>query len=148
VQAGRRVDKFALEAWGQFWASGALQPMPEFGTAAAGALACDEDACRWRAPGGALVVVARTPLGAQACDAAVVLAPMPARLRCGGAAVPVIDRFSVWREGAYAVWLEPGGVRLLSEQTLRGDRPWAPPPGHARSLAGLTMAPTEALPPE
>ena len=149
VQAGRRTDKFTQEAWAQFWAAGPVVPMPDSGVAARGALVCGEDACRWRAPGGALVVVARTPIGAEDCSASVVLAPMPARLRCPARAGPVaIDRFSVWREGAYAVWLEPGGVRAVSEQMVRGDRPWAPRPGHARSLAGLTMAPTEPLPPE
>ena len=31
--------------------------------------------------------------------------------RCGlRCRVPVVDRFSVWREGAYAIWLDPAGA--------------------------------------
>ncbi len=148
VQAGRGADRFTREAWEQVWAAGPARPVPAMGSE--GALACDDAACRWRAPGGMLVWVARAAPGPEACAAAIVLAAMPVRLRCppgGDRPVAVIDRFSVWREGAFAVWLNPGGARVVSEQTVRGDRPWAPRPGHARSLAGLTMAPAETLPP-
>ncbi len=147
VQSGRGADKFTREAWEQFWAAGPAQPMPEVGMAAGGALACDTASCRWTGRGGRLVIVARAPPGPEACAAAMVMAAQPVRLRCP-VAVPVIDRFSVWREGAYAVWVGAAGVRAVSEQMVRGDRPWAPPPHHARSLAGLKMAPTAKLPPE
>ncbi len=56
--------------------------------------------------------------------AAVVIAPEPLRGRCEGS--QVIDRFSVWRDGAFAVWLSPAGARVVSDRAWRGVRPWVP----------------------
>lgn len=42
--------------------------------------------------------------------------------------VPQLDRFSVWRDGPAAAWLGPGGVRIETARSLRGQRPWVPPP--------------------
>jgi competence protein ComEC len=39
----------------------------------------------------------------------------------------VVDRFAVWRDGAHAVWLSPGGAEVLSDRVHRGSRPWVPP---------------------
>ena len=49
----------------------------------------------------------------------------PIRGRCRQ--TPSVDRFSVWRDGAHAVWLEPRGAVILSDREVRGDRPWVPP---------------------
>jgi competence protein ComEC len=38
----------------------------------------------------------------------------------------MIDPTSLARDGAHAVWLEPGGIRLLSVHAGQGDRPWTP----------------------
>ena len=38
--------------------------------------------------------------------------------------IPFIDRFTVWRDGAFAVWLDQAGPRLLSDRQDRGNRPW------------------------
>jgi competence protein ComEC len=38
----------------------------------------------------------------------------------------VIDRFDLWRKGAYAVWLNPAGIRLESVAGQQGQRPWSP----------------------
>jgi len=70
----------------------------------------------------------------------------PVRLRCP---VPVIDRFSVWREGAYAIWLVPNGARVLSDRADRGERVWIPRPSPRNRLPpGLRVAPAEELPAE
>jgi competence protein ComEC len=53
-----------------------------------------------------------------------VVSAEPLRLSCP---VPVVDRFSVWRQGATAAWLEPAGVRLLTDREVRGTRPWVVP---------------------
>jgi competence protein ComEC len=42
--------------------------------------------------------------------------------------VAYVDRFSVWRDGAHAIWLEPSGPRIMSDREYRGTRPWVPPP--------------------
>jgi competence protein ComEC len=44
-----------------------------------------------------------------------------------------VDRFTVWRYGAVAIWLDPGGAFVLSDRTERGSRPWVPPPPIPRS---------------
>ncbi|WP_431284824.1 ComEC/Rec2 family competence protein [Humitalea sp. 24SJ18S-53] len=111
--------------------------------AAGGLLACTTDLCRLRAtPGGAEAVLVRPappvrgaaragvypdrlPPPPGVCGiAAVVIAPEPMRGRCDGS--QVVDRFSVWRDGAHAVWLAPDGARVVSDRDYRGDRPWVP----------------------
>ncbi|MCH4091803.1 ComEC/Rec2 family competence protein [Acetobacter sp.] len=55
------------------------------------------------------------------------VAVSPARSSCRG--VPVIDRFTVWREGAVAVWITDSGLRMLSDRRESGDRLWVMRPG-------------------
>jgi competence protein ComEC len=51
-------------------------------------------------------------------------------------ATHVIDRFDLWRDGAYALWLGDGPARVESVHDWRGDRPWTGPPrGEDRSKA-------------
>ena len=62
--------------------------------------------------------------------------------------MPYLDRFSVWRDGAQAVWMTANGPRILSDRAYRGERPWVPPPPHPqRSVPNLPMAAVEDLPP-
>jgi competence protein ComEC len=61
------------------------------------------------------------------CDAALLVSQEPIRLRCP-TRLPYVDRFSVWRNGAHAIWLLPEGPRILSDRENRGTRPWVPPP--------------------
>jgi len=61
----------------------------------------------------------------EACaGAALVVSAEPVRGRC---AARVVDRFSVWGDGAHDVWLDKTGPRVLSDRALRGARPWVPP---------------------
>jgi len=50
---------------------------------------------------------------------------LPRRFRssCRAGAV-VIDRFDLWRNGAYAVWFEEGAIRVENSLQYRGRRPW------------------------
>jgi competence protein ComEC len=50
----------------------------------------------------------------------------------------LVDRFTVWRQGAAAVWLEPGGARMLTDRQYRGARPWVPPDPRRRQARGET----------
>jgi competence protein ComEC len=62
---------------------------------------------------------------AEACgQVGLLVASEPIRPRCAQGVS--IDRFSVWRDGAQAVWLE-AGVRVVSDRAWRGERPWVPP---------------------
>lgn len=53
----------------------------------------------------------------------VLVSAVPVRRRCD---VPthVIDRFDIWRNGAYAIYTDGKGVRIENTRTSRGDRPW------------------------
>jgi competence protein ComEC len=69
------------------------------------------------------VLLAMTP--PEDCPrAALVVSPVPLRGACGGT---VIDRFTVWHDGAVAAWLTPNGVRLRTDRQVQGSRPWVPP---------------------
>jgi competence protein ComEC len=63
----------------------------------------------------------------------ILIAAYPLRGACRS--VPVrIDRFDVWRNGAYAVWLEDGGVRTQTVREASGKRPWTLVPVARRKL--------------
>ena len=129
---------FVQEAWEHYWAATLATPFPEGG--APGSVQCDAGGCRI-GQGGATVLLARDPRPADCADVALVVSAEPARDVCPGA--PLIDRFAVWRNGAYAVWVGGGRVELVSDRAWRGDRPWVPapkPPGRARVTLPLAEA--------
>jgi competence protein ComEC len=102
----------------------AASPLPD---AADGRLVCTQAACTLQpARSGAAAMLVRGKPPPEACATSVVVSAEPLRLDCGGT-VPVIDRFSVWREGAHAIWLDPDGARVVTDRGLRGDRPWVVP---------------------
>jgi competence protein ComEC len=53
----------------------------------------------------------------------VLVSLVPVRGRCSAR---VVDRFDLWRRGSYAIWLDPGGIRIASVREWQGRRPWAP----------------------
>lgn len=128
------ASHFTEQAWLQLWAAKAWAPVP----------ACGGASCVvWRRPE---VVLVRGTADASACDAALVVSAEPVQLHC---AVPVIDRFTVYRTGAQAVWLGPDGVRVLSDRENRGARPWViPVPTRSSSPRGVKLTPAlaEVLP--
>jgi len=133
-------QRFTSEAWLRGWGENEAAPMPAQGGEAG--LHCQGATCRLRlAPEGPLLAALRhtpppprgrkarqeaTPPAEPPCgQAAIILSPEPVRGRCDGSVV--IDRFSVWRDGAHAVWLEASGPVVVSDRAARGDRPWVPP---------------------
>ncbi len=116
VQTAGSAARFTLESWQVLWRARLVQP-----------LGCGLAPCDLRArPGGPAALLVRADPPPTACGAAVVVVSLePVHLACG---VPVVDRFSVWREGAYAIWLEPDGARVLSDRADRGERIWMPRP--------------------
>jgi competence protein ComEC len=141
VAAGQRAEAFTLDAWTQFWALPEAA-MPDNGVAAAEAVACDPDSCLLRSAHGGTALLVRKAATADDCAAAQVLVSAePARRICRG--LPLVDRFTVWRQGATALWLDPGGPRILTDREARGDRPWVPPPPRPRSPVseGLAVPP-------
>ena len=144
VQEKSGSSGFTLDAWRSLWASGAPRALPD---APEGGLACDVAGCTLRrAPGGPVLRLLFDPArSGQDCteDMLISLEPIRWRWRCPRPRPVMVDRFSLWRNGAYAVWLDAGGVRLLSDRAARGVRPWVPPP----PVPGRRLNSDEAKPP-
>ncbi len=154
-KTGRGADRFTHDAWLELWPGSRFHPLPETGVLAGGAIRCRRELCLFRArPGGVAALLLRTDASLDSCPrAAVVISPHPDRHRCTEGGLPFVDRFSVWRDGPYALWLDRAGVRIVSDRSLRGDRPWVPPVPEPRGAQGsaarapkLPMAPTVPLP--
>jgi len=75
-----------------------------------------------------------TALAEDCARADLVVMPVPARGK------PVIDRFDTWRNGSYAVWLDPERISIENVRDWRGERPWVPARGPER--AALSSAGT------
>jgi competence protein ComEC len=134
MEAASGAPKFVRDAWAQYWAVAGLEKLPREGSAGDGAAACTQAGCLLRPRDGAAAVLLLRrgePAAGDCARAALVVAAEPARGRCGYDAA-LIDRFTVWRQGAQAVWVEAGGVRVVSDADLRGARPWVPIPGSHR----------------
>jgi competence protein ComEC len=104
-----KAQSYTLAQWAPVW--GGTQPVPA---------SCTATSCRV-----GRVLLAMAPPAGSCGDAALVVSPEPLRGAC--ASSPVIDRFSVWRQGAMAAWVGPHGVRLRSDRMAQGDRPWVQP---------------------
>ena len=55
------------------------------------------------------------------------------------------DRFDLWRGGAHAIWLDPGGIAVATVDAWRGDRPWVPRHGPAQLREPGQRSPRLAL---
>ena len=136
VQRTAGGSSFVQDAWQQYWASGPMRMLPQ--ELGADIVTCEPGACRLRPREAAVAVllVQDKRNSAFCADAALVISAVPARYACASPALPLVDRFTVWREGAAAIWLEPGGARILTDRADRGDRPWVP---QAQSRRGMEL---------
>jgi competence protein ComEC len=124
--SSRRADRFA----GQEWLRRAGQDQPLVWAApadSASRLDCQAGDCRYRRAGREVAIV-KTPAGfVEACaQSDLVISLLPADGKAVACKAPVIDKAILVREGAYAIWLEHGGLRLLSVRDGQGARPWVP----------------------
>ncbi len=117
------------EDWTQLW-NAAPQPLPDEGEPATG-LRCDPDQCVLTR--GPLSVALVRPATRPQCGAQLLVSASPLREACPGE--PHIDRFTVWREGSQAVWLNAAGVRVVSDRATRGSRAWIPAAPGFRTIA-------------
>ena len=86
-------------------------------------LACDSMGCIYRARGHVVALAWAEGALAEGCwIAGLVVSVVPVLRHC--ASSTVIDRFDLKREGAHAICLEDAGVRVMSVNGERGDRPW------------------------
>ena len=135
VQSRSGASTFVRDSWLQYWAVGPPQPLPADGTAADGAIVCTQEQCLLRphpmAPAALLVRGANHPNGCAASS--VIVSSEPARRLCPKPWPKLVDRFTVWRNGATAIWLRPDGARVVTDRDDRGSRPWVAPVPHPRS---------------
>jgi competence protein ComEC len=104
---------------------------PKEGTSADARLRCDALGCVYQASNHVVAVSLRGEALLDDCRVAdVVVSLVPVRGACASTHT-LIDRFDLWREGAHAIWLIAGQVRVESVAAARGDRPWVirPPRG-------------------
>ncbi len=102
------AQKFTEDSWHHLWVEDAQK------------LDCPTPICTLHTTPEVAILRGDDTLG---CNAGLRISPEPIRRHCRPY-VPEIDRFDLWREGAHAVWLRPDGVRIVSDWSLRGDRPW------------------------
>ncbi len=136
VQQTQGGSKFIRDAWAQYWEVTSVLPIPADGEADGGAIRCGEGSCLLRPyPDRLGVLLARGTDHPSGCDqASVIVSAEPARRLCPKPWPKLADRFTVWRSGSVAIWLDPANARLLTDRAARGDRPWVPPPLPQRSV--------------
>lgn len=124
-------SRFTRDAWAEYWAVEGFLPLAD--DPAAG-IRCESDACTLRPwpdrPGALLALGAPHPAGCG--QVSVIVAPEPARGLCPRPWPALVDRFTVWRSGSAAIWLEPDRARVVTDRANRGRRPWVPPPPRPR----------------
>ena len=139
--SSRRAERFAARVWlerdGETESDGAAWPATE---SADGRLSCDLIGCIYRAGARDVALVRDAQTLADDCmPGMIVVSAVPVRRACR-AAGRVIDRFDLWRNGAHALWLRPGGVRVLSVRAARGDRLWAHGPSARKAKQAQARA--------
>jgi len=141
LQSRTGASRFVRDAWRDHLAAGPLLPMQT-----AVPTSCGTDACRIL-HGDTQTLVLRSNARADCRGVTLLISAEPARDECP-ASIPYIDRFSVWRDGAHAIWLTDAGPHVLSDRSNRGARPWVPGLPTPRSqIPNLPMAATDELPP-
>ena len=111
---------------------------PEAGSAAAGALSCDAEACLYRARERTVALVRDGAVLAEACrDADLVVSPFASHRACRG--VKTIDRIDTRRQGGAAVWLGPDGIDIETVRDWQGDRPWVPKAGGGEDVEAAAL---------
>ncbi|MEA2770664.1 MAG: competence protein ComEC [Acetobacteraceae bacterium] len=109
--------------------------------ASATAIRCDPGSCLLRPyPDRPGAMLARGDLHPKFCgQSSVIVSAEPARGLCPKPWPKLVDRFTVWRYGSTAIWLDRDGARVLTDRTERGDRPWVPPPPRPRKPAAPSL---------
>lgn len=85
---------------------------------------CDGEGCRAKIRDRSIALALTRGAAAEDCGRVdlVIAARFMPRRRCQGSVL--IDRGSLWRAGAHAVWIEEEGVRIETVRARRGKRPW------------------------
>lgn len=98
---------------------------PRDGASADGSLRCDASGCFYQARGKVVALIrdgAALPDDCRVAD--LVISPVAAHRAC--TAPMIVDRIDTYREGGYAIWLDPSRVRSETVRQWQGERPWSP----------------------
>ena len=126
ILSSKRARGMTAETWLRRHGPGSSAPLPGPNDKGDAGLRCDSLGCVYRARGHVVAIARDTLALAEDCAlAGVVVSLVPIRGGCPSAHT-VIDRFDLWREGAHALWLDEGAVRVSTVADRRGVRPWAP----------------------
>jgi competence protein ComEC len=147
LQSVAGASKFTRDSWLQYWAAGTPLVLPSDGEAEDGAVVCRPEACLLRpVPTAKAAMLVRGATHPDSCaEASVIVSADPARGLCPRPWPALVDRFTVWRNGATAIWLDGNHARVLTDRTYRGKRPWVPavPTPRERTPPPLPPAKTE-----
>lgn len=131
VVSSRRKDKYAAENWLRMNGEDGVKPelWPKEGKEEGLPLSCDPSGCRGDIRGHKIAIAHEDKAWQEDCGwADVLIASVPVDQNACKAQ-GVIDRFSVWRDGAHSVFLEGPVPRVQTVQGVRGERLWAQMPG-------------------
>lgn len=119
-----RSARFTADTWLRRTGADEAVAWPKSGASPDKTLTCDALGCLYRARGQTVAIAREEAALMDDCAAAdLVVSLVPVRSGCRGPA-HVIDRFDLWRNGSYAIWLDPHSVRIESVREWQGRRPW------------------------
>jgi competence protein ComEC len=150
--------KFTRDAWLQYWSLESFHKIPSGTGTGTGtgpsavrtddggerpAIHCEPGFCLLRPyPDRPGALLARGGEHPKFCDqASVIVSAEPARGLCPKPWPKLVDRFTVWRYGSTAIWLDKGRARMLTDRRERGVRPWVAPLPKPRKPAAPTLPP-------
>lgn len=113
-----RMDRFTLDQWRPVFAHDRV-------TVERAKSACPGGRCSF--DHGRVLYLLNAGAAAGCGKARIVVSPEPLHGACRGAGRFVIDRFSVWRDGAIALRLVGSRVRITTDRYVQGARPWVTP---------------------
>jgi competence protein ComEC len=129
LQSVSGASKFTRDAWMHYWAVDTALPVPKGIERVDGAIACQTEEClMWPEPSAKPVLLVRGAAHPDGCSSAsVMVSAEPARGLCQRPWPALVDRFTVWRYGAAAIWLDGAHAHILTDRSYRGARRWVPP---------------------
>jgi competence protein ComEC len=124
VFSDARSGSFEAEIWMRRAGQEQRDAWPADGPGVDGRLLCDTLGCLYRIGARTAAIAWRAAALPEDCAVAdVVISLEPARDLCRGPDF-VVDRFDLWRDGGYAVWMDGDRIVVRSVGDERGERPW------------------------
>jgi competence protein ComEC len=126
-----RGDRFARETWlrrdGDL--DEGVETWPRNGRSADGRLDCVPAHCLYRAGGVTVALVRQARALPAACrETDLVIAAVSVFAPCRRSTGRTIDRFDLLADGAHAIRIENGNLRVETVREYRGERPWVASP--------------------